>query len=99
MNTIQEKPGKCFTGERYIVNQWTEYCAKLYNSLTKGNGVVLDCPVNTEDSGGCSREAAVKSMKKGKLAGVDNIPAELMQAEGETVTNILTAICNQIWQT
>ena len=28
-------------------------------------------------------EAAVKSLKKGKSAGVDNIPSELVQAEGE----------------
>ena len=44
-------------------------------------------------------EAAVKSLKKVKSAGVDNIPAELIQAGGEAVTNILTAICNKIWQT
>ena len=44
-------------------------------------------------------EAAVKSLKKGISAGVDNIPAELIQAGGEAVTNILTAICNNIWQT
>ena len=44
-------------------------------------------------------EAAVISLKKGKSAGVDNIPAELIQAGEEAVTNILTAICNKIWQT
>ena len=38
-------------------------------------------------------------MKKGKSAGVDNIPAELIQAGGEDVTTALTTICNKIWQT
>ena len=32
-------------------------------------------------------------MEKGKLAGVDNIPAELVQAGGEDI------ICDKIWQT
>ena len=41
-------------------------------------------------------EAAVKSLKKGKSAGVDNIPAELIQSGGEAVINILTAICSKI---
>ena len=41
-------------------------------------------------------EAAVKSLKKGKSAGVVNIPAELIHAGGEAVTNILTAICIKI---
>ena len=44
-------------------------------------------------------EAAEKSLKKGKSAGVDNIPAELIQAGREAVTNIVTAIYSKIWQT
>ena len=44
-------------------------------------------------------EAAVQSLKKGKSAGLDNIPAELAQAGGENVTTALTTICDKIWQT
>ena len=44
-------------------------------------------------------EAAVQSLKKGKSAGVDNIPVELVQAAGEDVFTALTTICNKIWQT
>ena len=44
-------------------------------------------------------EAAVQSLKKGKSAGVDNIPEELVQAGGEDVITALTTICNKIWQT
>ena len=44
-------------------------------------------------------KAAVKSLKKGKSAGVDNIPSELVQAGGEAMTDMLLIICNQIWQT
>ena len=44
-------------------------------------------------------EAAVQSLKKWKSAGVDNIPAELVQAGGEDVITTLTTICNKIWQT
>ena len=34
-----------------------------------------------------------------KSAGVDNIPAELVQADGEDVITALATICNKIWQT
>ena len=44
-------------------------------------------------------EAAVLSLKKGKSAGVDDIPAKLVQAGGEDVITALTTICNKIWQT
>ena len=47
----------------------------------------LTCPqTDTEDDHPVLRrevEAAVESSKKGKSAGVDNIPAELVQAGGE----------------
>ena len=35
----------------------------------------------------------------GKSAGMDNIPAELVQAGGEAMIDILTAICNKILRT
>ena len=44
-------------------------------------------------------EAAVKALKMGKSAGVDNIPAEVVQAGGEAMIDILTAICNKIRKT
>ena len=44
-------------------------------------------------------EAAVKSLKKGKSPGIDNIPGELVQAGGDAVISALHKICNKIWQT
>ena len=44
-------------------------------------------------------EIALASLKKGKSAGDDNIPAELVQAGGETMIDVLTEICNRIWRT
>ena len=38
-------------------------------------------------------------MKKGKSAGVDNIPLELVKAGGEDVITARTTICDMIWQT
>ena len=65
INTIQDKSGTCLTEEREIINHWTEYCTELYNSQTKGNAAVLDCPMNTEEENFpilCEEvEAAVKS--------------------------------------
>ena len=38
-------------------------------------------------------------MKKGKSAGIDNIPAELVQAGGDDEITAFTKIFNKIWQT
>ena len=83
------------------MNQWTEYCSELYNHKANGDLSVLSCPqTDTEDNHHilCKDvEAAVQSLKKGKSAGVKNIPAELLQARGEDVIMALTTICDKIW--
>ena len=88
---------------RQILNRWTEYCSELYNCKANGDPSVLNCPqTDTDDDHPILRremEAAVQSLKKGKSAGVDNTPAELVQAGGEDVITALTTICNKIWQT
>ena len=75
----------------------------MYNYEANGDPSVLNCPqTDTEDDHPILRrevEAAVQSLKKGKSAGVDNIPAELVQAGGEDVITALTTICSKIWQT
>ena len=64
-----------------------EYCSELYNHKANGDPSVLDSPQT--DSGNdqpifCKEvEAAVQLLKKGKSAGINNIPAELVQADGE----------------
>ena len=102
-STIQDKSGKYLTEEKEILSRWTEYCSELYNYESCGDNAVLDCsqppeedlqPILREEV-----EIAVASLKKGKSARVDNIPAELVQAGGETMIDVLTEICNRIWRT
>ena len=80
--TVQDRSGKCLTDDRQILNRLTEYCSELYNYKANGDLSVLNCPhTDTENDHPILRRevwAAVQSLKKGKSAGVDNIPAELI---------------------
>ena len=101
--TIQDKAGKRLTEEQDILKRWTEYFTEMYTHTPTGDPKVLDVPppINN-DSYPILREeieAVVKSLKKGKSAGVDNIPSELVQAGGEAMIDMLLIICNKIWQT
>ena len=102
-STIQDKSGKCLTEENEILSRWTEYCSELYNYESCGDNLILDSSQPPEEDLQpilCEEvEIAVASLKKGKSAGVDNIPAELVQAGGETMIDVLTEICNRIWRT
>ena len=75
----------------------------LNSSSFNGDPSVLNCPqTDTEDDRHVLREeveAAVQSLKKGKLAGVDNISAELAKAGREDVIATLTTVCKKICQT
>ena len=88
--------GNCIREEHEILNAWTEYCSDLYNCDTDGYPKVLNCPqtLDKEHHPILQEEAeeAVKALKMGKSAGVDNIPAELVQARGEAMIYILTSI-------
>ena len=86
--TILDKSGKRLPEEKEILSGWTEYCSELYNYESCGDNAVLDCsqppeedlqPILREEV-----EIAVATLKQGKSAGVDNIPAELVQADRET---------------
>ena len=66
---------------------------------TVWSSTILDCSQPLEDLQPILREEveiAVASLKKGKSAGADNIPADLVQAGGETMIDVLTEICNRI---
>ena len=101
--TIQDKAGKCLIEEQDILKRWAKYCSELYTQTTTGDPQVPDVPpLIDNDRYPILREeveAAIKSPKKGKSAGVDNIPSELGQAGGEAMIDRLLIICNDIWQT
>ena len=98
--TIQDL---CRTKEREMLNRWTEYSSELFHHKANGDPPVLNCSqTDTEDVHPIllkEVEAAAQSLQKGKSAGVDNIPAEVVQANGEDLITTLTTICNKIWQT
>ena len=79
---IQNKKGEPLTEEKDILKRWTEYCSELYNYETNGDpefALAHESTFNeSEDILREEVEAAVKMLKKGKSAGVDNIPGELV---------------------
>ena len=101
--TIKDHSEQCLTEKQQIPKRWTEYCSELYSRKANGDPSVLNCPqTHTEDDHPIFRkemEAEIQSLKKGKSAGVDKIPAELVQAGGEDVITALMTIRNKIWQT
>ena len=101
---MQDKSGKCLAKEPEILNKCTEYCYfDLYNYETVWDSKVLDYPqIQDEDSLRiilAEVEAAVKTLKIGKSAGVDKIPAEFVNTGGNARIDILSSVSNTIFDT
>ena len=83
--------------------QMTDYCSELYNYESYVDNTALDCSQHPEENLQPilreEVEITVAALKKGNSAGVDNIPAELVQAGGESMIDVLTKICDKIWKT
>ena len=87
--TIQDKSGKCLTEEQEILSRWAEYFSELYNYESYGDNTVLGCSQHPEEDLQPilheEVEIAIVALKKGKSAGIDNIPGELVPAGGASV--------------
>jgi len=62
-----------------------------------GNQPSLQLPVNTDSISEEEVNVAVKQLKNGKAAGVNNIQPELLKSAGSIIPH-LTRACNMVWQ-
>ena len=65
-----------------------QQCEEEENEVNIGNGILREEVV-----------AAIKSLKKGKAAGLENIPSELMVNGGDSIVDLMHRICSNIWET
>ena len=78
MLIVHEGTPPWVTGSKEYVMCWFNKSGLLSSSLLLSSSFFFE------------EEAAVQSLKKEKSAGVDNIPAELVQTDGEDVITALT---------
>lgn len=100
---IEDHDGKLLTDGEDVLKRWTDYCKDLYNYKLQPDTSILNTQRSPEEepSPPILREeviAAMSSLKAGKSPGVDNIPAELVRVGGRETIDVLTALCQKIWE-
>ena len=103
-SVIEDKNGKLLTESNAVLSRWTQYCDELYNhQITPDPNVIKEqittnqpspLPVLREEV-----EEAIRKLPDNKSPGVDNIPAELIKHGGTPIIDLMTTICQKIWQT
>jgi hypothetical protein len=97
---VKDENGDLFADSQNILNRWKNYFSQLLNVHNVSD--VRQIEVHTAESlvPGLSClevEIATAKLKKYKSSGSDPIPAELIQAGGETLLSTIHKLINYIW--
>ena len=94
-------PPPLMTTEQQL-NQWVEHFTDLLNRPTPKeqpniSQAEVDLPISVEKPSKEEIKRAIRTLKNGKAAGPDGIPAEALKADIDTATDILHNLFAKIW--
>ena len=101
--TVGDKNGNQLTTTEEQLTRWAEHFRELLNWPAPETPPDVQ-PAEEELDINCSKPSkseikkAIMSLKNGKAAGPDEIPAEAIKADMETATNMLYSLFSKIWE-
>jgi hypothetical protein len=99
-NVIKEENGDLLADSHSILNRWKNYFCQLLNvcgvSDVRRTEIHTAEPLVPEPSS-FEVEIATEKLKRYKSPGIDQIPAELIQAGGNTLCSEIHKLINCIW--
>ena len=100
---VKDKSGKPLTTTDDQLKRWAEHFRELLNRPTPEEPPDIP-PAETELPINCGQPSfeeirkAIKTLRNGKAAGPDGIPAEAMKSDIETTVKILHSLFSKIWE-
>jgi hypothetical protein len=103
---IRDKEGKTITSIEGQIQRWNEYLEEILNTSasligeeeTASPSSPTELPISIRPPSKREIVDAIKTMKNGKVAGSDNIPAEVLKADPYTTADILLPLFQDIRQ-
>jgi hypothetical protein len=97
---MQDENGDLLADSHNILNRWRNYFSQLLNVYSVGD--VRQIEKDTAEPfipypSPFEVETAVAKLKRYKSPGIDQIPAELIQARGETLQSEIHKLINSVW--
>jgi hypothetical protein len=99
-NLLKDERGDLLADPHKMLNRWKNYFCELLN--VHGAGGVRQTEIHTAEPfvpepSASEVEVAIGKLKRCKSPGVDQIPAELIQAGGETLRSEIHKLIKLIW--
>ena len=105
---IRDKEGKTVTSIEGQIQRWKEYLEEILNTSTSFLGKeeterlpqppLPELPISIRPPSKREIVDAIKTMKNGKAAGSDHIPAEVLKTDSCATADILLPLFQDIWQ-
>jgi hypothetical protein len=96
---VEDENGELLADSHNILNKWKNYFSQLLKVHNISDVRQLEVHTAEQLVPGPSRlevEIAIAKLKKYKSPGIDEIPAELIQAEGEILLSAIQKLTNSI---
>ena len=100
----KDKNGNPLTTTKEQLKRWTEYFRELLNRPTPDSPpdippVETELPISCDKPSKAEIKKAIMTLRSGKAAGPDEIPAEAIKADIETAVERLYSLFSKIWET
>nr|KAG5701564.1 hypothetical protein BaRGS_024814 [Batillaria attramentaria] len=100
---VKDKNGHPLTTTEEQLKRWAEHFRELLNrpipetppDIPPGE---TELPINCDKPSKAEIRKAIMTLRNGKAAGPDDIPAEAIKADTETVVNMLHSLFSKIWE-
>lgn len=101
VNTVEDENGKLLFENQEIARRWKTYVENLYDENEEMQELEEEQGNNDGDNGITREEfdEALKRLKSRKACGVDEIPAELIQALDEEMKELMYMMTKEIYET
>ena len=99
---VNNKNGEKLTNEQEQMKRWIEYTRDIFNKINLTSEDLTEesikLTINTNKITKVEIKEALKTLRLGKAAGVDDLPAELLKVNTQQTIEQLSIILNNIWQ-
>ena len=100
---IKDKKGNPLTTVEEQLKRWAEHFKELLNRPTPEEPPEIppaetELPINCNKPTKAEIKKAITTLRNGKAAGPDEIPAEAIKADMETAVNMLHSLFSKIWE-
>ena len=100
---VKDRNGSPLTTTKEQLEWWVEHFWKLLNCPTPDSppdipSAETELPISCENPSKAEIKKAIMTLRSGKAAGPDKIPAEAIKADTETAVNMLYSLFSNIWE-